>query len=330
MHRALRRAARCSSDPVCAMRTPRDPEDFLHGAACHCCTFASETSCEKANRFLDRRFLLDPAHHRRRDRPRLSSAASMTSDPDHPLEHQGPPPSPTDPYAALGAFLTAHEAERLATVLEAGEHHQQRTERDQPDPTSRSQPPIGRRARPQPRRDLGSRAASHRRRTLRPHHHHPGMDHARTPRRRWADSLAKSCDSSTPPGSRSSAPATTSARTPRCGRHYATPPATRTGRHRLRRRHRRHPRQVADHLRGAAVFQTVTLPHKAKPLVSHAKFVIIDHAVVLTTSANFSHNAENSNIELGMLVHDTALAESIEQTMRAQHGSLYERVVPGG
>lgn len=55
---ALRRAARCSSDPVCAHRTPRDPEDFLHGAACHCCTMASETSCERANRFLDRRFLI--------------------------------------------------------------------------------------------------------------------------------------------------------------------------------------------------------------------------------------------------------------------------------
>ena len=55
---ALRRAGRCSSDPLCAMRTPSDPEDFLHGAACHCCTFASETSCEQANRFLDRRFLL--------------------------------------------------------------------------------------------------------------------------------------------------------------------------------------------------------------------------------------------------------------------------------
>lgn len=55
---ALRRAARCSSDPICAQRTPHDPEDFLHGAACHTCSFASETSCEKANRFLDRRFLL--------------------------------------------------------------------------------------------------------------------------------------------------------------------------------------------------------------------------------------------------------------------------------
>lgn len=56
---ALRRSSRCSSDPVCATRTPRDPEDFLHGAACHACSFASETSCERANRFLDRRFLLD-------------------------------------------------------------------------------------------------------------------------------------------------------------------------------------------------------------------------------------------------------------------------------
>ncbi|WP_404286125.1 DrmB family protein [Glutamicibacter arilaitensis] len=56
---ALRRASRCSSDPICAVRLPSDPEDFLHGAACHCCSFASETSCERANRFLDRRFLLD-------------------------------------------------------------------------------------------------------------------------------------------------------------------------------------------------------------------------------------------------------------------------------
>lgn len=56
---ALRRATRCSSDPVCAQRTPKDPEDFLHGAACHTCAMASETSCERANRFLDRRFLID-------------------------------------------------------------------------------------------------------------------------------------------------------------------------------------------------------------------------------------------------------------------------------
>ncbi|MDO4243594.1 MAG: DUF1998 domain-containing protein [Actinomyces sp.] len=55
---ALTGMMRCSSDPVCARRVPQDPEDFLHGAACHCCTMASETSCERANRFLDRRFVV--------------------------------------------------------------------------------------------------------------------------------------------------------------------------------------------------------------------------------------------------------------------------------
>ena len=58
LDRALRLMTRCSSDPVCARRIPQDPEDFLHGAACHCCTMVSETSCERANRFLDRRFVV--------------------------------------------------------------------------------------------------------------------------------------------------------------------------------------------------------------------------------------------------------------------------------
>ncbi len=56
--RALDRASRCSSDPVCSHRVPRGQEDFLHGAACHFCTFLSETSCDNANRFLDRRLVL--------------------------------------------------------------------------------------------------------------------------------------------------------------------------------------------------------------------------------------------------------------------------------
>ena len=58
VQRALARLGRCSSDPVCARRIPQDPEDFLHGAACHCCVMASETSCERANRFLDRRMVV--------------------------------------------------------------------------------------------------------------------------------------------------------------------------------------------------------------------------------------------------------------------------------
>lgn len=64
LSQALQRARRCSTDPICAMRVPNDPEDFLHGAACHCCCMASETSCENANRFLDRKFLFDSAYSR--------------------------------------------------------------------------------------------------------------------------------------------------------------------------------------------------------------------------------------------------------------------------
>ncbi len=55
---ALRRGSRCSSDPICSHRVPRGKEDFLHGAACHFCLFVSETSCERTNRFLDRRMVL--------------------------------------------------------------------------------------------------------------------------------------------------------------------------------------------------------------------------------------------------------------------------------
>jgi len=56
--RALRDALRCSSDPLCAERLPKAPADFLHGAACHACLFVSETTCERGNRFLDRRFIV--------------------------------------------------------------------------------------------------------------------------------------------------------------------------------------------------------------------------------------------------------------------------------
>ncbi|GLZ14521.1 hypothetical protein Acsp04_47560 [Actinomadura sp. NBRC 104425] len=56
--RALADARRCSSDPLCADRLPEAPEDFLHGAACHVCLFVSETTCERGNRFLDRRFVV--------------------------------------------------------------------------------------------------------------------------------------------------------------------------------------------------------------------------------------------------------------------------------
>lgn len=51
---ALRRGRLCSSDPMCAEHLPSADEDTLHGAACHACLFAPETSCERSNRYLDR------------------------------------------------------------------------------------------------------------------------------------------------------------------------------------------------------------------------------------------------------------------------------------
>ena len=56
--RALADAMHCSSDPLCVERLPAKPADFLHGAACHVCLFVSETTCERGNRFLDRRFVV--------------------------------------------------------------------------------------------------------------------------------------------------------------------------------------------------------------------------------------------------------------------------------
>lgn len=56
--RALSEAQRCSSDPLCAERLPSTADGSLHGAACHVCLFVSETTCERGNRFLDRRFVV--------------------------------------------------------------------------------------------------------------------------------------------------------------------------------------------------------------------------------------------------------------------------------
>jgi hypothetical protein len=55
---AFANARGCSSDPLCAEHAPLQTEDTLHGAACHACLFASETTCERGNRFLDRRLIV--------------------------------------------------------------------------------------------------------------------------------------------------------------------------------------------------------------------------------------------------------------------------------
>jgi len=57
LRQALERAQLCSSDPLCSEHDPRS-DNSVHGAACHACQFASETSCERGNRFLDRATLV--------------------------------------------------------------------------------------------------------------------------------------------------------------------------------------------------------------------------------------------------------------------------------
>lgn len=53
LRQALERAQLCSSDPLCSEHDPRS-DNSVHAAACHACQFASETSCERGNRYLDR------------------------------------------------------------------------------------------------------------------------------------------------------------------------------------------------------------------------------------------------------------------------------------
>jgi hypothetical protein len=53
---ALRVAAFCSNDPICAHHAPGTSmeERWLHGAACHGCALVAEPSCEMRNDYLDR------------------------------------------------------------------------------------------------------------------------------------------------------------------------------------------------------------------------------------------------------------------------------------
>lgn len=63
---ALQEASFCSGDPLCAEHQPEFLGELadLNGAACHACMFASETSCERSNRFLDRSFLVPTVSRR--------------------------------------------------------------------------------------------------------------------------------------------------------------------------------------------------------------------------------------------------------------------------
>lgn len=57
LKQALSRALICSSDPLCSEHEP-EKDRSLHAAACHACSFVSETSCELGNRYIDRSLLV--------------------------------------------------------------------------------------------------------------------------------------------------------------------------------------------------------------------------------------------------------------------------------
>lgn len=85
------------------------------------------------------------------------------------------------------------------------------------------------------------------------------------------------------------------------------------------------PGGVKARLPRATVYRSANLQN-GQPIVSHTKFIVVDHEIVLLTSANFSYNAENRNVEFGLLIRDSGLAGSIESTMASKRGSLYELV----
>jgi hypothetical protein len=59
LDQALESLRLCASDPLCAEHRPDTTGRGIHGACCHACQFAPETSCERGNRYLDRAVLVE-------------------------------------------------------------------------------------------------------------------------------------------------------------------------------------------------------------------------------------------------------------------------------
>jgi hypothetical protein len=57
VQQALEAMRICGSDPLCSEHSATGEGRGIHGACCHACLFASETSCERGNRYLDRSVL---------------------------------------------------------------------------------------------------------------------------------------------------------------------------------------------------------------------------------------------------------------------------------
>ncbi|WP_046497736.1 DISARM system phospholipase D-like protein DrmC [Streptomyces odonnellii] len=82
--------------------------------------------------------------------------------------------------------------------------------------------------------------------------------------------------------------------------------------------------EVAAHLAPAEVWRTKEFDDGC--VRNHAKFLAIDHHLLLVTSANFSWSAENNNVEFGVLIDNPNLTEAVERELREAEGALYERI----
>lgn len=82
--------------------------------------------------------------------------------------------------------------------------------------------------------------------------------------------------------------------------------------------------QVAAHLAPAEVWGTKEFD--GAYVRNHAKFLAIDHHLLLVTSANFSWSAENNNVEFGVLIDNPNLTEAVERELQEAEGALYEQI----
>lgn len=82
--------------------------------------------------------------------------------------------------------------------------------------------------------------------------------------------------------------------------------------------------QVADHVKPGTVLRTKVFD--GGYVRNHAKFLIIDHRFVLVTSANFSRSAEHENVEFGLYVDNSNLAEAVERQLHEIEDLVYEPI----
>lgn len=79
------------------------------------------------------------------------------------------------------------------------------------------------------------------------------------------------------------------------------------------------PEEVAAHLAGARIYRPRTVG--AHTYRNHAKFITLDHQVLIVTSAN---------VELGLVLRDPGLAQLVQKQLFDLQPTLYERVTKQG